>query len=92
MKHIENIVIGKPLVNEAIIFGSSNEDWCENEQHKTHWTNERFLPRILVDLGFFSSTSEVKRNKPEFFKNLNELDFFKLKVNKKKTVWILVGI
>ena len=28
----------------------------------------------------------------EFFKNLNKLDFFKLKVNKKKTVWILVGI
>lgn len=90
--YIENIVIGKPLVNEAIIFGSSNEDWCENEQHKTFWTNERFLPRILVDLGFFSSTSEIKRNKPELFINLNDIDFLEIKVNKKKRVWILVGI
>lgn len=92
MKHIENIVIGRPLVSEISIFAFSTNDWLENEQDKTYWTNERFLPRILVDLGFFSSTSEIKRNKPEFFKNLNELDFFKLKVNKKKTVWILVGI
>lgn len=92
MKYIENIVIGQPLVSEAIIFGSSNEDWCENEQYKTFWTTERFLPRILVNLGFFSSTSEIKRNKPELFINLNDLDFLEIKVNKKKRVWILVGI
>jgi hypothetical protein len=29
------------------------------------FTNERFLPRILVSLGFAKSVSEVKRNRPD---------------------------
>ena len=92
MKHIENIVIGQPLLPASKFFASSTEDWLANERDKTYRTNERFLPRILVDLGFFPSTSEVKRNKPELFINLNDLDFLEIKVNKKKRVWILVGI
>jgi hypothetical protein len=92
MKHIENIVIGQPLVPAHSLFSSSTEDWINNEEEKTFWTRERFLPRILVDLGFFPSTSEVKRNKPELFINLNDLDFLEIQVSKKKKVWILVGI
>ena len=92
MKHIENIVIGQPLVPAHLLFASSVEDWINNEEEKTFWTRERFLPRILVDLGFFPSTSEVKRNKSELFINLNDLDFLEIQVSKKKKVWILVGI
>ena len=33
-------------------------------------TGETFLARTLVDLGFFPSTSQVKKNKPEFFREL----------------------
>ena len=90
--YIENIVIGQPIAPEPLLFASSAEDWFKNEKAKTFWTNERFLPRILVDLGFFSSTSEIKRNKPELFINLNDIDFLEIKINKKKRVWILVGI
>lgn len=89
--YVENIVIGKPLVDEADLFSLSNEDWCENEQYKTYWTKERFLPRILVDIGIFPSTSEVRRNKPELVKTLNEVDFIELKATKKRKIWIAVG-
>lgn len=89
--YIENVVIGKPLVDEADLFSLSNEDWFKNEAEKTFWTNERFLPRILVEIGIFPSVSEIRRNKPELIKTLDKVDFFKLKVTKKKTVWICVG-
>ena len=89
--YIENVVIGKPLVGEHALFASSVEDWCHNEQRKTCWTKERFLPRILVDIGIFPSTSEVRRNKPELVKTLNEVDFIELKVTKKRKIWIAVG-
>lgn len=89
--YVENIVIGKPLVEEANLFAFSNEDWTENEQYLTYWTNERFLPRILVELGFYPSISEIRRNKPELVKTLDSVDFFKLKVKKKRYVWIAVG-
>lgn len=89
--YIENIVIGKPLVREHNLFASSVEDWCYNEQNKTHWTEERFLPRILVDIGIFPSTSEVRRNKPELVKTLDEIDFIELKVTKKRKIWIAIG-
>ena len=89
--YVENIVIGKPLIDEANLFAFSNEDWTENEQYLTYWTNERFLPRILVELGFYPSISEIRRNKPELVKTLDSVDFFKLKVKKKRYVWIAVG-
>ena len=89
--YVENIVIGKLLIDEANLFAFSNEDWVENEQYLTYWTNERFLPRILVELGFYPSISEIRRNKPELVKTLDSVDFFKLKVKKKRYVWIAVG-
>ena len=89
--YVENIVIGKPLVDEADLFSLSNEDWFKNEAEKTFWTNERFLPRILVDIGIFPSTSEVRRNKPELVKTLDKVDFIELKVTKKRKIWIAVG-
>lgn len=32
-------------------------------------TDERFLPRILVGLGFFESTSQVKKNRPDLWRD-----------------------
>lgn len=31
---------------------------------------EAFLPRVLVDLGLFPSTSQVKKNKPQLFREV----------------------
>lgn len=59
---------------------------------ETYYTNERFLPKILVDLGVYLSISEIRRNKPELFVTLDKKDFiFKLKVAKKRFLWIAIG-
>ena len=92
MKYIENIVIGTPIVDPKDMFASSDDDWNAVEKEKTYHTNERFLPRILVDLGLYPSISEIRRNKPQLVKTLNNLDFIDgLKAKKKRKFWILVG-
>lgn len=92
MSHIENIVVGKPLVEPMEMFANSYDDWCEVERDITHYTNETFLPKILVDCDFYPSISEIRRNRPDLWINLDKLDFIdKLKVKKKSWVWILVG-
>ena len=92
MKYIENIVIGKPIASPEDMFALDKEDWNRIESEKTYYTEERFLPRILVELGIYPSISEIRRNKPQLMVALNELDFVgELKVSKKRKVWILVG-
>ena len=88
--HIENIIIGKPLVDPSVLLSFNDNDWINNEFHKTTWDNERFLPKLLVKHGFASSNSEIKRNRPDLFKTLDKLDFMEIKIGKKKC-WIIVG-
>lgn len=90
--YIENIVIGKPIVSEKDMFSINDNDWNEIEKDKTYYTDERFLPRILVDIGVYPSISEIRRNRKDLMITLDKLDFIdKLKVAKKKYLWILVG-
>lgn len=90
--YIENIVIGKPIVEPSIMFAADKDDWNNIEKEKTYYTEERFLPRILVNLGIYPSVNEIRRNKPELMVELNQLDFIdNLKVSKKRRLWILVG-
>lgn len=90
--YVENIVIGNPIVNPILMFSKNEDDWNSVEKEKTYYTDERFLPRILVDLGIYPSVSEIRRNKPELIKTLDGLDFInELKVSKKRKVWILIG-
>ena len=90
--YIENIVIGKPLVEPSTMFSLDEADWNRSEKEKTYYTNERFLPRILVDTGIYPSINEIRRNKPELMIELNQLDFIdNLKASKKRRLWILVG-
>ena len=90
--YIENIVIGKPIVEPFIMFATDEDDWIKFEKEKTYYTDERFLPRILVDVGIYPSVSEIRRNKPELMISLDKLDFVdNLKVSKKRRLWILVG-
>lgn len=91
MKHIENIVIGKPNCNIDEIFGYDADDFIRNEMPITYFTEERYLPRILVELGVYPSVSEIKRNKPELMITLDKPDFIELKPKKKIPLWILVG-
>lgn len=91
--YVENIVIGKPIVEPSTIFSFDEDDyWNKVEKEKTYYTDERFLPRILVDIGIYPSVNEIRRNKPELMVELNQLDFLdNLKVSKKRRLWILVG-
>lgn len=90
--YIENIIIGKPLVEPSTMFSFNEDDWERTGKDKTYYTDERFLPKILVDIGIYPSISEIRRNKPELMVELNKLDFIEnLKVSKKRRLWILVG-
>ena len=90
--YIENIVIGKPIVEPSTMFALDEEDWKNVEEEKTYYTEERFLPRILVDIGVYPSVSEIRRNKPELMVTLDKLDFIhNLKASKKGKLGILVG-
>ena len=85
-----NIVIGKPLVEPWKLISNSEEEFEKDDRRDTLFTNERFLPALLVDAGIVKSRSEVKRNKPEFCKELIELDCFWVKWGKQR-IWIIVG-
>lgn len=91
-KYIENIVIGLPIVEPCYMFAKNCEDWKKIEQEKTYYTTERFLPKILIELGIYPSINEIKRNKPELMITLDKKDFIdNLKVSKKRRLWILIG-
>ena len=90
--YIENIVIGKPGVDLQQLFAADEDDWDRTEKEKTYFTEERFLPRILVDIGIYPSISEIRRNKPQLVVTLDHLDFMdEVKVSKKRKLWIAVG-
>lgn len=92
MAYVENIVIGTPIAELPQMFASDEDDWNKVEAEKTYYTDERFLPIILVNLGIYPSISEIRRNKPQLIVNLNEVDFIvDLKVSKKRKLWILIG-
>lgn len=90
--YIENIVIGKPLVEPSSMFAKYEDDWNSVEKEKTYFTDERFLPRILVNIGIYPSVNEIRRNKPELMVTMDKLDFIDcLKVSKRRKIWILIG-
>ena len=88
--HIENVVIGKPIVEPSLIFAFDDEDWEKVEKNKTMWTEERSLPAIMKELGMVSSISEVRRNKPNLCTRLDKLDYLEIKWGKKR-LFVLVG-
>lgn len=89
-KHIENIVVGKPIVEEWQIFATDKKDWERIEKEKTLWTENRDLAGIIRDLGIVKSKSEIRRNKPQFCITLDKLDYMEITWGKNK-LFILVG-
>lgn len=86
----ENVVIGTPLIKTSELLAKDEKDYSFNEFKKTLFTTTRFLPKVMVEAGIVSSTSEVRRNKPELVKTLNNLDFLEIKWGKKR-LFIVVG-
>ena len=90
--YVENVVIGKPLIPDWMLLAIDEEDFERVEKEKTYYTEERFLPRILVDLGIYPSISEIRRNRKDLMVTLDKVDFLdKKKVAKNRWLWIVVG-
>ena len=87
--HIENIIIGKPLVDERILLSDLNNP-NDNYMEVTVRDNERFLPKLLANHGFTSSAKEIRRNRPDLVKTLDKPDCLDIKLGKKR-VYIVVG-
>lgn len=45
--YIENIVIGKPIVEPSTMFATDLDDWNKVEKEKTYYTDERFFAKNL---------------------------------------------
>lgn len=80
---IDNIIIGKILVEPHLLFAKDEQNWNNNVKQLTYFTNERFLPKLLVEVGVVKSISEVRRNKPQLMIELNEVDFITVKWGKR---------
>lgn len=80
---IDNIVVGNILVDPQLLFAKDIDDWNKNVKQLTHFTNERFLPKILLEIEVVKSLSEVRRNKPEFMIDLSDIDFITIKWGKR---------
>lgn len=92
MKHIENIIIGVPLVSLAeLITDGTNED-IKKEFEQTHLTSVRNIAYILKEIGVVSSVSEVRRNKPDLCKTIpdDDVDCFWIKWGKRR-FYVVVG-
>lgn len=87
---IENIVIGKPLVDLHHLLGENKDDTFFLKS--TLFTNERFLPNILKELGLIKSSSWVRKNKPNLMVELNETGCIDIQLSKKKKpIHIIIG-
>ena len=87
---IQNVVIGMPLIDPWHMFSRNQDEWNEHDKNETLFTDERFLPKILVECGVVKSINEVRRNKPNLVKTLDTPDFLEVKWGKKR-VFIQVG-
>ena len=88
---VQNVIIGKPIVDFVGLIASDEEDWINNEYDNTLFTETRFLPAVMKEAGIVSSISEVRRNRPELCVTLNSLDCINLKWGK-KFLYIVVGL
>lgn len=86
-----NVVIGEPLIDPKTIFAADDKEW-EQVKDNVHYTNELYLPQIMLDLGIVKSKSEVHRNKPQLAKTYDEdsYDYEEIKWGKSR-LFILKG-
>ena len=86
VKHIENIVIGIPLVPCGVLISDGSTPDMLNEMEKTYFTNNYNIAQILKELGVVPSVSEVRRNQPTLISNLEKdyTDCFWVKWGKRR--------
>lgn len=92
MVHIENIVIGRPIVPCGLLLSDGTCNDMIAEHDKTHFTSNRNIAQILKELGVVSSIGEVRRNKPELCVTFADdyLDCLWIKWGKRK-FYVVIG-
>lgn len=85
----KNIIIGTPICHPWYMFCKEFDEWV-NVEKDVYYTEERYLPRIMVDIGLAPSVSEVRRNKTELMVRLDKPDFIEVKWGKSR-LFIQVG-
>jgi len=78
----DNIIIGRPLTS------IKSHDITESEN--TVFEKERFLPKLLVKYGFFKSISQLRKNRPDLWRELDKVDCEELKIGHRQ-IYIVVG-
>ena len=86
---VKDIVIGKPICEPWYMFCNEQNEW-DDIKDNVLFTEERYLPKLMVDCGLVKSISEVRRNKPELVINLGKPDFIEVKWGKSR-LYIQVG-
>ena len=71
------------------MFCNEQNEW-DDIKDNVLFTEERYLPKLMVDCGLVKSISEVRRNKPELVINLDKPDFIEVKWGKSR-LYIQVG-
>jgi hypothetical protein len=74
-----DIIIGKPLVSPDVL---SLDDPI--------YTQERYLPKLLIELGIFTSISQVRKNRPDLCITLDTIDCREFKIGKRR-LYIVIG-
>ena len=86
---VKDIVIGKPICEPWYMFCNEQNEW-DDIKDNVLFTEERYLPKLMVDCGLVKSISEVRRNRPELIKTLDKPDFIEVKWGKSR-LYIQVG-
>ena len=86
---VKDIVIGKPICEPWYMFCNEQNEW-DDIKDNILFTEERYLPKLMVDCGLVKSISEVRRNRPELIKTLDKPDFIEVKWGKSR-LYIQIG-
>ena len=86
---VKDIVIGKPICEPWYMFCNEQNEW-DDIKDNVLFTEERYLPKLMVDCRLVKSISEVRRNRPELIKTLDKPDFIEVKWGKSR-LYIQVG-
>lgn len=86
---VRDIIIGKPIIDPWYIFCKEKDEW-NSIKDEIYYTKERFLPKIMVDIGLVKSISEVRRNQKQLIVSLDHLDYMEIKWGKNR-LFILIG-
>ena len=71
------------------MFCNEQNEW-DDIKDNVLFTEERYLPKLMVNCGLVKSISEVRRNRPELIKTLDKPDFIEVKWGKSR-LYIQVG-